>query len=170
MLFEGGVIHCYAYSGFVYFNIKSMEEGGFLRIRTDGTGKQQLMPDMPSFYCIVNDRIYFSLPGDDALVKSMNLDGSDVQDVFRADETVTALNLSGDYLILAKGVSDDNDGLTLSRAIQVVRLDTGEVVREWEAATEPLCVAEGLLFYTTDKETMAWTCVDLNTFEEIPTK
>lgn len=170
VLFDGPIIQCCVNDSFVYFNIKSPDEGGFLRIRTDGTGKQQLLPDMISFYCIANDRIYFTQHGDDTLVKSMNPDGSDIQDVFRADKTVVALNISGDYLILAKGISYDKDGFTLSQAIQIVRLDTGEVVREWEAAAEPLCVAEGLLFYTTNQETMDWTCVSLDTFEEIPTK
>lgn len=168
LLFNGAVIHCCVYGDYVYFDIKSMDEGGFLRIKTDGTDKQQLLSDMPSFYYIANDRIYFTDAADPNMVRSMNLDGSDFTDVFRADDTVTALNLYGDYLILAKGISGDNDGFTMSRSIQIVRLDTGEIVREWEAATEPLCMAEGLLFYTVDKETMDWHCVSLDTFEEIP--
>ena len=170
VLFEGPVILCCVYDGYVYFNIKSMDEGGFLRIGIDGTGKQQLLPDMLSFYCIANDRIYFVDKSNPTMVKSMNLDGSDVLDVFQSNDSVIALNISDKYLFLAKGVSFDNDGFTLSRAIQIVSLDTGEVVREWETATEPLCVAEGLFFLIENQETMAWTCIDLNTFELMPTK
>ena len=58
---------------------------------------------------------------------------------------------------------------TLSGNSIIVSLDTGEVVREWESATEPLSVAEGLLFFTEDQENMAWSCINLETFETIPT-
>ena len=170
VLFDGPIIFCCVYDGYVYFDIKSMDEGGFLRIGIDGTGKQQLLTSMPSFYCIVNDRIYFTEESDPTLIKSMNLDGSDITEVYRANDTVVAVNISGKLLILAKGVSYDNDGLTLSGAIQIVSLDTGEVVREWESTTEPLSVAEGLLFFTEDQENMAWSCINLETFETIPTK
>ncbi|HWP21901.1 MAG TPA: DUF5050 domain-containing protein [Candidatus Cryosericum sp.] len=168
VLFDGPIIFCCEYQGYVYFDIKSMDEGGFLRIRTDGTDKQQITPYMPMFYCIANDRIYFVDESNPNMVKSMNLDGSDVLDVFQSNDSVIALNISDKYLFLAKGVSFDNDGFTLSRAIQIVSLDTGEVVREWESSAEPLCVAEGLFFLTENQETMAWTCFDLNTFELIP--
>jgi len=107
---------------------------------------------MPSFYCIVNDRIYFTEESDPTLIKSMNLDGSDITEVYRANDTVVAVNISGKLLILAKGVSYDNDGLTLSGAIQIVSL------------------ADGLLFFTEDQENMAWSCINLETFETIPTK
>ncbi|MEN6418149.1 MAG: DUF5050 domain-containing protein [Clostridiaceae bacterium] len=170
VLFEGPVILCCEYNGYVYFNIKSMDEGGFLRIGVDGTGKQQLLPNMLSFYCIANDRIYFVDESNPTMVKSMNLDGSDVLNVFQSNDTVIALNISGDYLLIAKGVSYDNDGFTLSRGIQIVSLDTGEVVREWESAAEPLCVAEGLFFLTESQDPMTWTCIDLNTFELVPVK
>lgn len=170
VLFDGPIIFCCVYDGYVYFDIKSIDEGGFLRIGVDGTGKQQLLTSMPSFYCIVNDRIYFTEESDPTLIKSMNLDGSDITEVYRANDTVVAVNISGKLLILAKGISYDNDGLTLSGAIQIVSLDTGEVVREWESTTEPLSVAEGLLFFTEDQENMAWSCINLETFETIPTK
>lgn len=165
VLFDGPVILCCVYDGYVYFNIKSMDEGGFLRIAIDGTGKQQLLPYMLSFYCIANDRIYFVGSDNPNTVKSMNLDGSDVLDVFQSNDTVIAVNISDDYLFVAKGVSYDNDGFTLSRGFQIVSLDTGEVVREWESAIEPLCVAEGLLFITEKQDPMYWTCIDLNKFE-----
>lgn len=168
VLFDGPIIICCVYDGYVYFNIKSMDAGGFMRIATDGTGKQQLLPDMISFYCIANDRIYFVDKNNPTMVKSMNLDGSDVIDVFQSNDSVIALNISGNYLLVAKGVSSDNDGYTLSRAVQIVSLDTGKVVREWETATEPLCAAEGLFFLIENQETMAWTCIDLNTFELVP--
>ncbi len=165
VLFDDAIIICCVYKDYVYFNIKSMDEGGFLRIGIDGTGKQQLLPDMLSFYCIANDRIYFVGSDNPNMVKSMNLDGSDVLDVFQTDDSVIALNIFDNYLLIAKGVSFDNDRFTLSRAVQIVSLDTGEVVREWGTATEPLCVAEGLLFLTEDPETMVWTCMNLDTFD-----
>ena len=165
VLFDGAIIICCVYDGYVYFNIKSMDEGGFLRIGIDGTGKQQLLPDMLSFYCIANDRIYFVGADDPTMVKSMNLDGSDVLDVFQTDDTVIALNISDNYLLLAKGVSFNNDGFTLSKGVQIVSLDTGEVVRAWGTETEPLCAAEGLFFLIENQETMVWTCMNLDTFE-----
>jgi len=168
VLLDAPIIFCCVYKGYVYFNLKSMDEGGFLRIGIDGTGKQQLLPDMLSFYCIANDRIYFVDKSNPTMVKSMNLDGSDVIDVFQTDDTVIAVNISGNYLLVAKGVSYDNDGFTLSKGVHIVSLDTGEIVREWATETEPLCAAEGLFFLIENQETMAWTCIDLNKFELVP--
>ena len=157
------------YCEWVYFFKKSMEDGGLLRVRTDGTEMSSVLDLQPPFvFCITDEAIYYASPGDNNSVYRMNPDGSKPVEVFKADDVITAMNVSEGKLIVAYGISFDKDGLLLSNFIVVVDLESGAVLQQWDAHTDPLCVGEGLLFYTEDGKGMAWQCINLETFEEIP--
>jgi len=162
------VIDCCAYGDWVYFYRKSTEDGGLLRIGTDGSGMQVVVPDILQCYVISDDVVYYPNPNDPFSIMQCDLDGENKKEIFRADDTVTAMNVIGDTLAVAYGISFEQDGLTLSQAIVMVDLPSGEVTGELKAATEPLCVGEGCLFYTEDGEGMRWHCLNLETGEDIP--
>ena len=162
------VIDCCAYGDWVYFFKKSMEDGGLLRTRPDGTGTQVVVSGIPLSFAISDDVIYYVHPNDPYCIMQCELDGANAKQVFRAMDTITAVNVNGDTLIVAYGVSFDKDGFTLSNTIVMVDIPTGEILKEWEAHTEPLCVGEGFLFYTEDEEGMRWHCMNLETGEQIP--
>jgi len=162
------VIDCCVYGDWVYFYRKSMEDGGLLRIRTDGSGMQTVVSGIPLCYTVSDDAVYYVNPNDPCSVMQCDMDGGNPKEIYRTGDVVTAMNVSGGTLIVAYGVSFDKDGLTLSNAIATVDLANGAVTDEWEAATEPLCVGEGCLFYTKDSEGMRWHCLNLETGEDIP--
>lgn len=162
------VISCCVYGDWIYFCKKSMDDGGLLRMRTDGTETQIIVDAIPKNYAITGDTLYYINPNDSYSVMQCGLDGGNPTEVFRADDVVTAMNVSGTTLIVAYGISFDKDGLLLSNFISLVDLQGGKVLNSWEAHTEPLCVGEGCLFYTKDAEGMRWHCMNLETGEDIP--
>jgi hypothetical protein len=159
------VISCCVYGDWVYFCQK--QEGGLMRIRTDGSQMQPVITDIPLCYAISDDAIYYVNTNDRFCVMQCDLDVVDPKEIFRVDDAITAMNVSGDTLVVAYGVSFDQDGFVLSNAIVTVDLPSGTVLDEWEAHTEPLCGGEGCLFYTEDGEGMRWHCLNLETGEQI---
>ena len=147
---------------------KSMDDGGLIRISLDDGAQTRISGSIPFFgFCITDDAVYARNEDDPwAVMKTSLIDGS-VTQVFRADDQITALNLYNGKLIVAFGVYSDFEGNTVSREIAIVDLATGEVIRRWEAHTDPLCVGEGLLFYTEQDEGMRWHCVNIDTGEEL---
>lgn len=162
------VIDCCAYGDWVYFYRKSMENGGLLRIRMDGSGMEVVVDQIPVCYTISNDVVYYMNPDDPWSIMQCDLNGGNPKEVYRASDTITAMNAIGDTLIVAFGVSFDENGVTLSKSIVTVDLPSGKTTNEWEVATEPLCVGEGCVFYTNDSEGMRWHCLNLETSEDIP--
>lgn len=162
------VIDCCAYGEWVYFYKKSMEDGGLLRIRPDGTGVQVVVSGIPMCYAISEDMIYYVHPDDPFGVMRCDLDGTNPEEVYRSNDIITAMNVSGDTLIVAYGIASDHDGFTVSNNIATIDIPSGEILKDWEAQTEPLCVGEGYLFYTEDEEGMRWHCMNLETGEQIP--
>lgn len=162
------VIDCCAYGDWVYFFRKSAEDGGLLRVRADGSDLQVIVTDIPQCYAISDDVVYYVNPNDPFSIMQCDLDGGNSKETYRTNDTITAMNVSGGTLIVAYGISFDKDGLTLSNRIATVDLASGAVINEWDAATEPLCVGEGCLFYTMDSEGMRWHCLNLETGEDIP--
>ncbi len=162
------VISCCVYGDWVYFYKKSNEDGGLLRVRTDGTETQVIVSGIPQCFAISDDVVYYVDPDDPWEVMQCDLDGGNPKEAYRANDTITAMNVSGDTLIVAYGVSFDKDRFTLSSFIVTVDLPSVAVLNEWEAQTEPLCVGEGYLFYTEDTEGMRWHCVNLETGADIP--
>ncbi len=147
---------------------KSMEDGGLIRVSPDGGAQTRVRDAIPfSGYCITSDSIITLDEKDPWQVLQTDLDGANAKQVFRADDQITALNIYQDKLIVAFGVYSDKDGNTVSREIAIVDLATGEIIRRWEAHTDPLCVGEGLLFYTEQDEGMRWHCVNIDTGEEL---
>ena len=147
---------------------KSMDDGGLIRISLDDGAQTRISGSIPFFgFCITDDAVYARNEDDPwAVMKTSLIDGS-VTQVFRADDQITALNLYNGKLIVAFGVYSDFEGNTVSREIAIVDLATGEVIRRWEAHTDPLSVGEGLLFYTEQDEGMRWHCVNIDTGEEL---
>ncbi len=133
----------------------------------DGTETQILVSGIPEIYAVTGDMVYYINPKDGNSVMQCDLNGGSPQEIFRAEDRITAMNVSGTTLIVAYGISFDKDGLTLSNFIALVDLPGGMVQRSWEAHTEPLCVGEGCVFYTEDSEGMRWHCVNLDTGEDI---
>jgi hypothetical protein len=162
------VISSRLYGDWIYFNRKSMENDGFLRIRADGTQTQGIVEEIVQCYAITDDAIYYVDPNHARSVMRCDPDGGNPEQVYLADDTITAMNVSGQTLIVAHGISFDKDGLTLSSEISLIDLSGGKVLDRFEAHTEPLCVGEGRLFYTEDGEGMRWHCMDLRTGEDIP--
>ncbi len=153
---------------FGYVVKKSMEDGGLVRVSPDDGAQTRVRDAIPfSGYCIASDSIYTRDETDPWVVLQTDLDGGNAKQVFRANDQITTINVYEDKLIVAYGVYSDFDGNTVSREIAIVDLATGEVIRSWTAHTDPLCVGEGLLFYTEQDEGMRWHCVNIDTGEEI---
>ncbi|PKM41208.1 MAG: hypothetical protein CVV04_01770 [Firmicutes bacterium HGW-Firmicutes-9] len=147
---------------------KSMEDGGIVRIPISGGAQTRVRDEIPSSgYCITSEFIYTRDEKDPWVIVRTDLDGNNAIQVFRANDFITALNVYEDKLIVAYGVYSDFEGNTVSREIAIVDLASGEVIRSWEAHTDPLCVGEGFLFYTEQDEGMRWHCVNLDTGEEL---
>ena len=147
---------------------KSMEDGGLVRVSPDDGAQTRVRDAIPfSGYCITNDSIYTRDENDPWQVQKTDLDGANAKQIFRANDQITTINVYEDKLIVAYGVYSDFDGNTISREIAIVDLASGEVIRSWTAHTDPLCVGEGLLFYTEQDEGMRWHCVNIDTGEEI---
>lgn len=167
-LTDYSVAHCAVSGDWVYFFRKSMDEPGIWRIRTDGSETQVLVNGFPKCYAQEGETLYYAKPDDPRSVVRCSVDGSNAEEIFRTDEEITALNVSGNTLIIAYGISYSKDEFILSKTIAAVSLTDGKVLKEWDAQTEPLCVGEGYVFYTEEGKGMAWQCVNLETFEEIP--
>ena len=147
---------------------KSMEDGGLVRVPLDGSAQTRVRDAIPfPGYCITSDSIYTRDEKDTWQVLKTDLDGTNAKQVFRANDQITAINVYENKLIVAYGVYSDKDGNTVSREIAIVDLATGEIIRSWTAHTDPLCVGEGLLFYTEQDEGMRWHCVNIDTGEEL---
>jgi len=147
---------------------KSMEDGGLVRVPLDGSAQTRVRDAIPfPGYCITSDSIYTRDEKDTWQVLKTDLDGANAKQVFRANDQITAINVYENKLIVAYGVYSDKDGNTVSREIAIVDLATGEIIRSWTAHTDPLCVGEGLLFYTEQDEGMRWHCVNIDTGEEL---
>lgn len=147
---------------------KSMDDGGLIRISLDDGTQTRISGSIPFFgFCITDDAVYARNEDDPWVVMKTNLSDGSVTQVFRADDQITALNLYNDKLIVAFGVYSDKDDNQVSREIAIVDLNSGEILRRWEAHTDPLCVGEGLLFYTEQDEGMRWHCVNIDTGEEL---
>ena len=147
---------------------KSMEDGGLVRVPLDGSAQTRVRDAIPfPGYCITSDSIYTRDEKDTWQVLKTDLDGTNAKQVFRANDQITAINVYENKLIVAYGVYSDKDGNTVSREIAIVDLATGEIIRSWTAHTDPLCVGEGLLFYTEQDEGMRWLCVNIDTGEEL---
>lgn len=153
---------------FGYVTKKSMEDGGLIRVSLDDGSQQRVTSSIPFMgFCVTEDYIYTTGDNDPRSIVQVGLDGSNMREVFRTDDTITALNVFNDYLIVAHGVYLEQDENTTSREITIVDLNSGEIVRSWQAHTDPLCVGEGLLFYTEQDEGMRWHCVNIQTGEEL---
>lgn len=147
---------------------KSMDDGGLVRVSPDDGAQTRVRYAIPfSGYCITNDSVYTRDENDPWQVQKTDLDGANAKQIFRANDQITTINVYEDKLIVAYGVYSDFDGNTVSREIAIVDLASGEVIRSWTAHTDPLCVGEGLLFYTEQDEGMRWHCVNIDTGEEI---
>ena len=157
---------CDGKSGYVVK--KSMEDGGLIRIPLDGSTPQRVLNAIPFMgFCMTQDFVYARDEADIWAVLQTDLDGSNAKQIFRANDQITALNVYEDKLIVAYGVYSDKDDNIVSREIAIVDLASGEIIRSWEAHTDPLCVGEGLLFYTEQDEGMRWHCVNIETGEEL---
>lgn len=145
-----------------------MDDGGLIRIPLDGSDPQRVLNAIPFMgFCITQDSIYARDESDNWAIMKTDLDGGNAKQVFRANDQITALNVYEDKLIVAYGVYSDKDDNIVSREIAIVDLASGEIIRSWEAHTDPLCVGEGLLFYTEQDEGMRWHCVNIDTGEEL---
>jgi len=153
---------------FGYVMKKSMDDGGLIRISLDDGTQTRISSSIPFFgFCITDDAVYARDESDPWAIVKTDLSGGNAKQVFRANDQITALNLYKDKLIVAYGVYSDKDDNLVSREIAIVDLATGEIIRSWEAHTDPLCVGEGLLFYTEQDEGMRWHCVNIDTGEEL---
>ncbi len=157
---------CDGTSGYVVK--KSMEDGGLIRVPLDGSTQTRVLNAIPfNGFCVTQDSVFARDESDNWAVIQVDLNSGNAKQVFRADDQITALNVYQDKLIVAYGVYSDFDGNTVSREIAIVDLTSGEIIRSWTAHTDPLCIGEGLLFYTEQDEGMRWHCVNIETGEEI---
>ncbi len=75
------VISCCVYGDWVYFCQK--QEGGLMRIRTDGSQMQPVITDIPLCYAISDDAIYYVNTNDRFCVMQCDLDVVDPKEIFR---------------------------------------------------------------------------------------
>jgi len=147
---------------------KSMDDGGLIRISLDDGAQTRVSGSIPFFgFCVTDDAVYARNEDDPWVVMKTDLNDGSVTQVFRANDQITALNLYNGKLIVAYGVYSNKDDNFVSKNIAIVDLASGEILRSWEAHTDPLCVGEGLLFYTEQDEGMRWHCVNIDTGEEL---
>lgn len=157
---------CDGESGYVIK--KSMEDGGVIRVPLDGSKQIRVVNDIPfKGFLVAEDCVYYVDSNDSWVIKKVDLDGTNVKEVYRAPDMITAFNLYEDKLIVGYGEYATNGDNTIGREVAIVDLTTGETIRSWEAHTDPLCVGEGFLFYTEDNEGMRWHCVNIETGEEL---
>ena len=158
--------YCDGKSGYVMK--KSMDDGGLIRISLDDGTQTRVSSSIPFFgFCITDDAIYTRDESNPWAVLKTDLNGGNPTQVFQANDQITALNLYKDKLIVAYGEYSNKDDNLVSQFIAIVDLNSGEIIRSWAAHTDPLCVGEGLLFYTEQDEGMRWHCVNIDTGEEL---
>ena len=106
------------------------------RVSTEGGEPQPLLTNHHALsYAIQDDLLYCLIDGGDSVdVIRMNLDGTEQEEVFSANEKIDAINISGNRLLI---VEPSKDGVT--NVLLVWNLDKSAMENTIEGLTYP-CV------------------------------
>lgn len=134
-LLENDVCCVYSWGGWVYY-LEDNEGGGLWRVSTEGGEPQPLLTNHHALsYAIQDDLLYCLIDGGDSVdVIRMNLDGTEQEEVFSANEKIDAINISGNRLLI---VEPSKDGVT--NVLLVWNLDKSAMENTIEGLTYP-CV------------------------------
>lgn len=151
---------------YVYYCVKS-EQGGFWRIPVDGGVPEKLLDAMVGAYCIKDGWIYYIASDHPAAVRRINEGGGESETIYKGNDVLSALNFVKEGLYVSSGRYLDEDGVLIGTVIFQIGIETGEIQSAIDARTEPLCAAEGCLFYTEYNEGMAWHALNPVSGEEL---
>lgn len=144
----------YVSGEWVYYFAK--REGGFYRVRTDGSDKQRLTEQSVGMYCISEDWIYFIDGKDETTIGKMRVDGSERSEAFRYDKKITTFNVAGGRIFAS--ISDKAKG----DKIIIVSMASLEIEKEFNKATDIMCIDDDRLYYADYSEGRSWYRINVS--------
>ena len=145
-----------------YYSAKS-EAGGLLRTPVAGGQAQTVAPGFAQSYCATDAWVYYIDMNDFCALRRVRPDGSENSEILRHDGPINAVNIAGGKLAISVGRFMEEDGIEIGCAILIVNPDTGEMLQQIDARTEPVCAVGSWIYFTEYNDGMMWHGINLDT-------